>query len=658
MAQQSLVAKKQWGRILAIVIVGVLYVLTRPPGIAEAEIDRLAQHFAFTPHPLPEVAGPPMRQVRRVQPSLEHISAWISAVGASVALHDIDGDGLANDVCYVEVRTNQVIVAPVPTTGARFAPFTLEPQGLFYDASTMAPTGCLPGDFNEDGFSDILVYFWGRAPVIYLNRGEDGGALNADAYVGRDIVAGDARWFTNALTVADVDGDGHADLIVGNYFPDGAGILDPNSDSRGAMQHSMTRAYNAGDNRIFLWAGRGRDADGPRVRYGEAAGALPRDIAKGWTLALGAADLDGDLLPELYFANDFGPDRLLHNRSTPGRPAFALLEGDASVMLPASLVLGRDSFKGMGVDFGDVNGDGLLDIYVSNIATTRGLQESHFLWLSTGAPETMKQGRAPYVHGSEKLGLARSGWGWESRFGDFDNNGVLEAVQATGFIKGNDNRWPELQSLATSNDELLTNPRFWPSFKPGVDLSGHEANAFFVRAANGRYQDIAAVVGLGAPVVTRGIATADVDGDGDLDLAFANQWEPSVYFENDCPNCAEFLGLHLRLPTKAGGPEGVVVTPGHPHGPGLSRPAIGATATVHLPDGRRLVGQVDGGNGHSGSRAPDLHFGLDHVDADHPITVDLRWRDAMGRVSAQTVHLTPGWHTVLLQPQIREAQRP
>src|SRR4029453_6819198 len=108
------------------------------------------------------------------------------------------------------------------------------------------------------------------------------------------------------------------------------------------------------------------------VRFEEVSGVLDEQSARGWSLAIGAADLDGDLLPELYFANDFGPDRLLHNRSTPGHPRFELLEGRRSLTTPKSKVLGHDSFKGMGVDFGDLNGDGWPDIYASNITPEHG----------------------------------------------------------------------------------------------------------------------------------------------------------------------------------------------------------------------------------------------------------------------------------------------
>ena len=319
-------------------------------------------------------------------------------------------------------------------------------------------------------------------------------------------------------------------------------------------------------------------------------------------MALGAADLDGDGLPEVYVSNDFGPDRLLHNRSKPGKLRFALLEGERGFTTPRSRVLGQDSFKGMGIDFGDVNGDGWLDMYVSNLSGPYSLFESHFLWLSTGQVERMKQGIAPYYDAGEELGLSRSGWGWDSRLADFDNDGVLEAVQAMGFLKGTTNRWPEMQELAATNDQLLSDPRFWPDFRPGADFSGGDHNRFFVRAADGRFYDFSHQLGLSTPMVTRGIALADVDGDGRLDFAVANQWEPSFLFRNTAPNPGAFLGLHLRLPVGPQTSDKTVVLKGHPRADRPSRPAIGAAVKVHLPDGRRLVSQVDGGSGHSGKR--------------------------------------------------------
>jgi enediyne biosynthesis protein E4 len=91
-----------------------------------------------------------------------------------------------------------------------------------------------------------------------------------------------------------------------------------------------------------------------------------------------------------------------------------------------------------------------------------------------------------------------------------------------------------------------------------------------------------------------------------------------------------------------------VVLKGHPRADRPSRPAIGAAVKVHLPDGRSLVGQVDGGSGNSGKRAPDIHLGLGNVETGTLLNVDVRWRGADGKLRSQTLQLTPGWHTVWL----------
>jgi hypothetical protein len=300
----------------------------------------------------------------------------------------------------------------------------------------------------------------------------------------------------------------------------------------------------------------------------------------------------------------------------------------------------------MGVDFGDLNGDGRPDIYVSNIAAEFALLESHFAFLSTGETGLMREGVAPYVDRSEALGLSRSGWAWESRLGDFDNDGTLEALQAVGFVRGKVNRWAELQELAMGNDELLSDPTSWPRFAQGDDLSGHLRNPFFVREGpGGRFRDVAASLDLAEPGVSRGIATADVDGDGRLDMAIANQWAPSSFHHNRSLDVGSFLGLHLRIPLRDGPTR---ARAGHPGADTPGRPAIGAEATVLLPDGRRLFAQVDGGNGHSGKRCPDIHFGLGRVSAAIPLKVSLRWREPGGLVRGDELSLTPGWHTVQL----------
>ncbi len=646
MSNAGRIFRRHAKRMTAALLIVISYWFARLPVLSSAERESLADRFRFVSAELPEVGGP-RRKVRPVRRGVEGISAWISSVGASIALSDFDGDGLPNDLCYIDPRSDQVIIAPAPGTPARYRPFAFDHAKIDYDPRTMAPMGIAPGDLNEDGLMDMLVVYAGRTPLVFLRREGSTSPLSNDSFSVQEVYPRNEGWNSSAATLADLDGDGHLDIIIGNYFQDGAPVLDATDEGEQEMQASMSRASNGGSNRVLRWES-AKAGENPSVSFREVAGVFDEEVSRGWTLAIGAADLDGDLLPEIYFANDFGPDRLLHNRSKPGEMRFALIEGRKSFTTPSSKVLGRDSFKGMGVDFADLNGDGFLDIYVSNIADEYALQESHFVFISTGEIELMKKGIAPYVDRSEEMGLSRSGWGWDCRFGDFDNDSVMEAIQATGFVKGEVSRWPEFHELAMANDNLIHNPRLWPRFQPGDDLSGHGHNPFFARAADGRYYDIARDIGIGESQLARGIATADVDGDGRLDFAIANQWEPSRFYHNESRTTGRFLELNLLLPV--GGQESAItkIFDESDSRNLRGRAAIGARATILLPDGRRLTAEVDGGSGHSGKRSPRLHFGLGQIPDDIVLRVELNWRDSRGQARMATVETAPGLRTVLL----------
>src|SRR5260370_26657462 len=255
--------RRRAAMLVAIDLVAAIYGFARLQVMPASERAELASRFHFTRLAAPEIPGSEYKYVRQVHPSLKRISAWISSVGAGVALADLDGDGLSNDLCHVEPRTDQVIISPVPGTGDRYQPFTLTPDPVPYDSSTMAPMGCLAADLNEDGLMDVLVYYWGRTPVAFLRKtGKPGvpSSIQAADYVPVDIVPTGERWFTNALTLADLDGDGHIDIMVGNYFQDGGHILDANGGGIEAMHNTKSKSYNGGDKHLLLLSGRAAPA--------------------------------------------------------------------------------------------------------------------------------------------------------------------------------------------------------------------------------------------------------------------------------------------------------------------------------------------------------------------------------------------------------------
>ncbi len=779
--------------VVALVLIGTSGSLARLPKPSEPmksnDIEGAAERFRFDAIPLAAPAGAPVGTgmdleivdgrhylSRNVNKSVHHIRSWISSVGAAVTIEDLNGDGLPNDACWVCPTLNRVVITHTGSAGRNYTPKFLDAPALpIYptpDApgsdTTIAPMGSVAGDFNEDGRMDVLVYYWGRTPVIFF-RNETPWPVEAamanEAFEAVELCSRPERWFTNAATQADLDGDGHTDLILGNYFADGATVLDSQSEKPVEMQAGMSHSSNGGMTHFMLWRKGGPDGAGyfkaAAVELRQNGKKLPTDqrnaFLRGWTLALAAANFDANPedLPGVYSANDFGPDVLLLPEEGTGANdtlVFNVVDGARDMWMPKSKVAGHDSFKGMGAYASDFDRDGIPDLSVSNIAGKWALLESHFSFRSgmlAGASGSQaredfghqlrekyhatyrRTGHIPLRDASEEMGMSRGGWGWDVKQGSFDNGTDLQFLRAKGFVHGhrlgrglNDTdetrkptplaagRWAVLHELATANDVLLAKPASWFPCQPGDDLSGRDPLAFFVADATGRYfdqngmdQPFARVKSelkrnhsespatdgsgnrlpheadpLSLPMISRGIAIADVDGDGMTDFLVANQglhqtrgqdgetrFEESYCFINKTPpeRAGRCLQLRLLLPVAGTSEETRVFT-----GPAAEaaeairgRPAIGASATfvMETAEGPAIFSDfVDGGNGHSGRNSFDLHFGLGDWPADKPVRVLLRWRDpgVPGMVREEIRDFVPGKpgdrgagfrHTVLLK---------
>lgn len=642
---------------LVVIMVAASLFFAARSSVAVAGAEDVAKKYGFKEMPIAMPPGydqRPMKTVRNVNPAYQKIRSWISSVGASIAINDLTGHGVADSMCIVDTRTDSVIVTYTPTAreADRFTPFVLDGKPLPMDEA-MAPTACTPGDFNADGRMDLLVTYWGRTPILFMAK-SDATTVSPSAYVPRELIPSESldgryhgpRWNTDADYVGDLDGSGHPSIVIGNYFPD-SDVLDPNGLNNVEMNDSLSSAKNAGGDHVLRWQ-QSTSGPEPTVSYVEEKGAIPYDASTGWTLAISGADLTGDGLPELYIANDFGHGHLLYNRSTPGHIELTEAKGERTPTTPKSFVLGNGSFKGMGVDFGDLGRDGKFDMMVSNIAVAWGLEESNFVWINKSKDEAdmrakLAAGIAPFKQEAQEHGMAWSGWGWDAKMGDFLNSGELNVLQATGFVKGKINRWPWLQEMAMTNDDLLSNPAMWPNVQPGDDIAGDEAIAFYAKTPGGPYVNISSELGIDVPTPTRGLATGDTTGTGKLDFAVARQWGPPAFYANTSPNLGNQLNLRLYRPTAEGGAgQGLVNT---------GAPAYGATVCVMTPDGNQ-ISQLDGGGGHGGYRSFDVRFGLGSHQG--PVTVKLTWRDAAGGLHEKTQEITPGTHSLMLTSDVQE----
>ncbi|ALG10742.1 CRTAC1 family protein [Kibdelosporangium phytohabitans] len=644
--------------ILAVIITLLALYLTGQSAVAVGDADETAKAYKFKELPIPLPAGyndQPMKSLRQVNPAYAHIVAWISGIGASVAINDLTGHGRANSMCLVDPRTDDVIVTHTPTAPEqdRFTPFILDPAPMPMN-DTMAPTQCTPGDYNVDGRMDILVSYWGRTPILFLAK-SDATTVGNSAYQRQELVPTESadgryhgpKWNTDAVHVGDYDGDARPDIFVGNYFRD-SDMLDPDGQANVEMNNSMSSAKNAGGGHVLRWYS-ATSGPQPTAAYVREPKAIPYEASTGWTLSASGADLDGDGLTELYIGNDFGHDYLLHNRSKPGEIRFGIATGSRSPITPKSFRLGGDSFKGMGVDFADPSSKGRFDIMVSNITSAWGLQESNFFWENNARDNAdmraqLSEGDAPFTQEAENHGLAWTGWCWDVKFGDFLNNGNLDIVQSDGFIKGERNRWNWLQELAITNDVLMSNPNMWPNMKEGDDLAGDDEVAFYAKKADGKYVNISEQLGFDVRIPSRAIATGDTTGTGALDFAVARQWGPSSFYANESPGRGNVLNLKLYQPSaNAGDRSGLS---------GLGVPAYGATVSVTTADGRTQLSHLDGGGGHSGFRSFEVRFGLGKSTS--PVKATLNWRDAGGQLRNQTIDLAPGTRSLMLTSTAQE----
>jgi enediyne biosynthesis protein E4 len=500
-------------------------------------------------------------------PRIRHVAKWIVSVGASVAVADVDDDG----------RQDLFFTAPWAARGHRTALF-LNRGALRFERAplpALSPldddpaahgyaSGSLFFDADGDGDQDLLVLVSFGRTLLLKNRLREDGALS---FVDASSAAGfDDYTIAVAAAVLDFDRDGALDVVLRNAItttlpgydvptpPHAFALPAPAYEGDRRMFFFLHDSWHQADNagRTVVWKGRG---DGTFARVdGEALGLKETH----WTLAIGAADLNGDAFTDLYLGNDFGPDDLYLND---GGKGFVRVEGRFFGEV------GKDTYKGMNTTIADLSGDGRPDVYVSN-AHVPMLAEGSLLFVNQGG-----QGADLFSDEAADRGLLNERrFGWGAAAVDLDDDGRTDLVQANGYLDDRfDKKTAECPSYWYANHKLMqAGPDLHTYADKWADLRGfcvfpNERRRVYVNrgeAAKPQFVDVAESAGFTRGDNSRGVAAVDLDDDGRMDVVIANQLgEPTIARNvplhargwiaidvDDCPN--DGLGVVVQVGTQ------------------------------------------------------------------------------------------------------------
>lgn len=533
---------------LALAVTAVVF-LGRPAGPSEAESSQIGFRLEETS----SASGVRFRHFRAtLDPRLDNVAPHVAGVGASVAVTDFDRDGW-NDLYFTSSRF-----------GTPNGLFRNRGDGTFEEVAAEAgladlnrsgagaSMGSVWADYDNDGFEDVFVYAWGYQRLF---RNRDGTSFE-------DVSeeAGLRVWMnSNSAIWLDFDRDGRLDLYVTGYFREEVDMW--NLESTRIMQNSFEFATNGGRNRLF----RGRP-DGTFEDVTDLAGVG----STRWTLAAASADFDDDGWPDLYLANDYGPEELFLN------------QGDGTFELADRVGLSDDSKSGMSVSLGDVHNRGRTDVFVTNISERGYLFQGNNLRINFLAEAGEFQNVARGV-------VADAGWAWGAQFGDLDNDGFQDLFVTNGFISADPDRdyWYGMSKVAGAQGAIFEDTRNWPAIG-SASLSGFERSRVLLR--RGEFIDVADAAGVTDRLDGRGIAFADLHNRGVLDAIVANQNGPALVYRNTVSSGGHWIQFALE-------------------GRESNRSAIGAEVIVEFGDARQKQ-VVTGGSGFAAQNQRRLHFGL------------------------------------------------
>lgn len=498
---------------------------------------------------------------------------FLETVGSGAAFFDYDADGWI-DIYFVNSADLPGFRSPQSPTNRLYRN---NGDGTFKDTTEQAGVGdtgygagCAVGDYDNDGNLDLYVTNFG-ANVLYRNNG-DSTFTDVTEYAG----VRDTHW-SLGCAFADYDNDGFVDLYVTNYI-DFHFETHTNCTQKGVAAYCPPESFEGTPDTLYR-----NNGDGTFTDVTTIAGVYNKN-GKGMGVVFGDYDNDGDA--DCYIGNDAGENFLYQNR---GNGTFTNVGWMAGVEADEN-----GNVQGtMGVDFGDYDNDGLLDLIAINYQ-----QQPNALYRNDNGNF--------FTDTSFAAGMADSlpyvGWGVD--LFDVDNDGDKDLLIANG----------HLQDTVEQYDDTTTYP---------------QRNHLLINNGHGSFANESAKAGNGlqSRKVSRGLATGDYDNDGDLDVLICNANDTARLLRNDGGNQRNWILIHM-IGTRS------------------NRAGIGTRVKIQA-DALIQIDEVRSGSGYLSQNDLRLHFGIGvHKRIDR---IEVRWpsgivdiiRDATPN---QIITITEGAH--------------
>ncbi|SHG61438.1 Repeat domain-containing protein [Fodinibius roseus] len=464
--------------------------------------------------------------------------------GSGVAVGDMDGDGLA-DIYFAQLEGPNKLYKNIG--GMRFRDIT-EEAGLEHE--NYLTTGVASADIEGDGDLDILATGFDGGNALYINNGEGKFSLKKNS----GITSGDG---STTMTLADIDSDGDLDLYIANYKVKSArdkyslsDLVLENITQKEADTLKLVPPYDQdyillgnksnydvrelGEvDELFINKGDGsfKKVQNTEERFLTEKGNR-RGLKRDWGLTAKFQDLNGDHLPDLYVCNDYWtPDRIWMNQ---GNGRFKAVDKKA---------VRKFSLSSMGVDVSDINRDGYVDIFTTEMLsphhTNRSRQfvtQSPFIdsreeidhpILAVQNALHVNRGDNTFAETAFFSGIEATGWSWGTQFLDVDLDGYEDIIIATG----NTADFQDLDTQERLGRQMSRTGKDIEGFLlefPSLELP----NKIFQNNRDLTFKDKSFEWGFNEHDVSHGFATADFDNDGDLDLVVNRFNQQASFFEN------------------------------------------------------------------------------------------------------------------------------